>query len=163
MLSGPSSPSSANAKSEPYIDVQLLQLVDGSLPQIKGTTPLMIAIEHRQEQLVRAYLSLDVAESLPLSEQAACVTTAINRHFHEVLVLLLDRIKPLHQHLLLAIRLRAVDLVDALLQAGGAPLLHPRPRTTRDASHRRGVGRPRPDAGIVQPLQYSSGIRDLDE
>jgi len=146
--SGP--PATSSAKSEPYIDVQLLQLVDGSLPQLVGTTPLMLAIEQRQEQLVRAYLSLDVAETMTLSDQAACITVAIERHFPEVLILLLDRITPLHQHLLLAIRMRAVELVEALLQASGAPLLHPRPRANRDANNRRGMGRHRPETPVLQ-------------
>lgn len=162
LLAGtPAAPEVVSTKSEPYLDVQLLQLVDGSLPLLEGTTPLMVAIEQRQEQLVRAYLSLDVAETLPLGEQAACVTTAIQKHYHEVLVLLLDRIKPMHHHLILAIRLHAVDLVEALLQAGGAALLHPHPRTTRDASHRRGMGRHRPEPSVAQ--QYIAGLRDLDE
>mmetsp|Transcript_102663 Transcript_102663/g.162248 ORF Transcript_102663/g.162248 Transcript_102663/m.162248 type:complete len:902 (+) Transcript_102663:107-2812(+) len=152
--------SAASVKPEPYLEMQMLQLVDGSLPNIVGTTPLMLAIEQRQEQLVRAYLSLDVAETLPFTEQASCVTTAIHKNFHEVLVLLLDRIKPLHQHLLLAIRLHAVDLVEALLQAGGAPLLHPRPRVGRDHSNRR-AGRHRLDSGAAQ--QYSTGLREVDE
>jgi ankyrin repeat protein len=159
ILKGATVPPSTT-KSEPYLDLQLLQLVDGSLPQLRGTTPLMLAIEQRQEQLVRAYLSLDVAETLPFVEQAACVTAAIQLNYHEVLVLLLDRIKPLHQHLLLAIRLHAVDLVEALLQAGGAPLLHPRPRMTRESNRRGGMARQRPEPTTPQ---YSSGLRDLDE
>lgn len=163
LLSGTPSTAPISTKSEPYIDLMLLQLVDGSLPQLRGTTPLMLAIEQRQEQLVRAYLSLDVAEALPHYEQAACITMAIQRRYHDILVLLLDRIKPLHQHLLLAIRLRAVDLVEALLQAGGAPLLHPHSRTTRDASNRRGgMGRHRSEASITQGYS-TGGLRDLDE
>lgn len=148
-------------KSEPYVDVQLLQLVDGSLPHIRGTNPLMLAIEQRQEQLVRAYLSLDVAETLALSAQAACITTVIERRYHEILLLLLDRIKPLHQHLLLAIQLRAVELVEALLQASGAPLLHPHPRNTRTEGGRRGAARARHELTAAQ--QYIAGLRDLDE
>lgn len=157
LLSSTSATTAVNTKSEPYVDLQLLQLVDGSLPQLQGTTPLMLAIEKRQEQLVRAYLSLDVAETLPLSEQAACVTMAIQRGYHEVLILLLDRIKPLHQHLLMAIELHAANLVEALLQAGGAPLLHPHPRSTRDVNQRRG-SRGRQDPSDSQPYQ-----RDADE
>lgn len=148
-------------KAEPYVELQLLQLMDSSLPALQGTTPLMLAIEQRQQQLVRAYLSLDVAETLPAGEQEACITTAIQRRYHEVLVLLLDRIKPLHDHLLLAIRLRASELVEALLQADGAPLLHPRPRLTRDPSQRRGVGRHRPDIGAMQPP--IAGVRQVAE
>merc|ERR1719453_797929 len=93
-----------------------------------------------------------------MAEQADCVTVAIERNFPEVLVLLLDRIIPLHHHLLLAIRLQATELVDALLQAGGAPLLHPKPRATRDGNTRRGPVRQRtgrsPDVDAMQ--QYSS-------
>lgn len=143
LVSGTSPPSVVSSRMEPYLDLQLLQLVDGSLPRIEGTSPLMLAIENRQDQLVRAYLSLNVAETLPLDEQAACVTAAIQRHYLEVLVLLLDRIMPLHEHLLLAIQLHAEDIVEALLQAGGAPLLHSHPRSTRRATSPRRGGIPR--------------------
>jgi len=120
-----SRPRAKVASSLPYIDLQLLLLVDSSLPRLIDTTPLLLAIEGRQETLVRAYLALDVAESMPMVEQARCVTVAIEQRYSEVLSLLMDRIRPLHQHLLLSIRLHATDLVDVLLQTSGASLLHP--------------------------------------
>lgn len=113
---------------QPYIEVQLLQLVDASLPRLRGTSPLMMAVENRQEQLVRAYLSLDVVETMPVAEQEACVTAAVDRRYRDILSSLLDRIRPVHQHLMSAIRLHAEDLVEVLLHAGGGPLLRPRPR-----------------------------------
>jgi len=114
--------------SEPYLEVQLLQLVDGSLPRlVGGEHPLKLAVEFGQEQLVRMYLSLDVAEAMPPHEQAVCLSLAIARRDYSILAQLLDQMRPSHQHLLAALRLRAVDLVEALLQAGGSALLHPRP------------------------------------
>jgi len=115
----------------PYVDIQLLMMVDSSLPRVVGTTPLMLAVENRQEQLVRAYMSLDVAETCTSATQAACFTVAIEQRCLVIVLMLLDRIKPSHQHLLLAIRLRDAEIVEALLQAGSAPLLYPHPRNAR--------------------------------
>lgn len=137
---------------EPYLELQMLTIVDGSLPQLRGAHPLTLAIGQQQEQLVRAYLSFDVVESLSAQEQASCLNIAIERRFHEILVLLLDHIKPLHQHLLMAIRLHAVDVVEALLQAGGAPLLHPFPRHSRG----RRLGGRLPRGLVDEPAQRAT-------
>lgn len=112
-------------RSLPYVEMQMLHLVDNTLPRLDGTTPLMLAVENQQETLVRAYLSIDVAESLSQAEQSRCVTAAIERRFPRVLRLLLERIKPLHDHLLLAIRLQETEILEVLLQFGGSSLLHP--------------------------------------
>lgn len=132
----------AAPRRRPYVEVQMLQMVDGALPRLRGTHPLMLAVEQQQEQLVRAYLSLDIVDSLPLQEQTACVAAAIERRSHGILVQLLEHIRPTHQHLLAAVQARAPELVEALLQAGGAAVLHPRPRSRASDSPgaRRGRG-----------------------
>mmetsp|Transcript_23213 Transcript_23213/g.51237 ORF Transcript_23213/g.51237 Transcript_23213/m.51237 type:complete len:854 (-) Transcript_23213:81-2642(-) len=119
------STSSKETSTMPYLEIQMLQLVDNSLPKLLGTNPLLLAIEQRQEQLVKAYLSLDILDALTTQEQAACVSAAIQVGRAETLALLLDYLRPSHQHLLAAIQLRSVQHVELLLQAGGAPLLRP--------------------------------------
>eukprot|EP00403_Amphidinium_massartii_P006159 CAMPEP_0178380110 /NCGR_PEP_ID=MMETSP0689_2-20121128/5290_1 /TAXON_ID=160604 /ORGANISM="Amphidinium massartii, Strain CS-259" /LENGTH=842 /DNA_ID=CAMNT_0020000235 /DNA_START=93 /DNA_END=2621 /DNA_ORIENTATION=- len=136
----PSMPAGVPSSSQPYLELQMLQLVDSALPQLLHTTPLMMAIEHKQEALVRAYLSLDVAETLPAAEQEKCITAAIESRSHDILVLLLDRIKPSHQHLLAAIRLHAVEMVELLVQVGGAPLLHVGANVGMRTRHRNRAG-----------------------
>eukprot|EP00928_Gymnodinium_smaydae_P069753 TRINITY_DN5342_c1_g1_i1.p1 TRINITY_DN5342_c1_g1~~TRINITY_DN5342_c1_g1_i1.p1 ORF type:complete len:869 (-),score=120.90 TRINITY_DN5342_c1_g1_i1:97-2664(-) len=110
---------------QPYIDIQVLQLVEGSLPRLKGTTPLLLALEQQQEQLVRAYLALGAAESLPSSDQSACLSAAIGRRSRSIVVMLLHHLKPSFSHLMAAVRMGATDLVEVLLQCGGPALLHP--------------------------------------
>lgn len=121
----PPSTSGSGHKPQPFVDIQMLQLVDNSLPRVQGTSPLMLAVEGRQEHLVRAYLSLNVVETLPLREQEACLTKAIEKGSHEILAMLLDHVKPVHQHLLAAIQAGAVELTQSLLQAGGPEIIHP--------------------------------------
>eukprot|EP00929_Paragymnodinium_shiwhaense_P008404 TRINITY_DN112363_c0_g1_i1.p1 TRINITY_DN112363_c0_g1~~TRINITY_DN112363_c0_g1_i1.p1 ORF type:complete len:967 (+),score=217.98 TRINITY_DN112363_c0_g1_i1:143-3043(+) len=127
----------ASITDAPYLEVQLLQLVDSGLPRLllpegepEGVSPLLVAVRNQQAQLVRAYLGLDVLEKLPASEQAACLEAAIHCGCNgavgaSILSQLLEHLKPAHGHLLAAIRLGSVDLVEALLQAGGASVLHP--------------------------------------
>ncbi|CAE7357269.1 sad [Symbiodinium natans] len=106
----------------PYVEFELLQLVDGSLPASLGSKPLLLALENKQEQLVRGYLSFDYVERLSLQEQALCVTAAIQQSPF-MLLQLLDQIQPSHEHLLLAIRLGQDHLIEPILQAGGLSLM----------------------------------------
>eukprot|EP00927_Polykrikos_kofoidii_P067862 TRINITY_DN63295_c0_g1_i1.p1 TRINITY_DN63295_c0_g1~~TRINITY_DN63295_c0_g1_i1.p1 ORF type:complete len:958 (+),score=179.21 TRINITY_DN63295_c0_g1_i1:111-2876(+) len=116
---------SASLASIPYLDVQLLQLTDNSLPRLRGTSPMLLAIQRRQEQLVRALLGLDVFDTLSAVEKAACVMEAVECRSREIVTLLLEHVKPSHGHLLASIRLGAVELMEALLSVGGPPLLNP--------------------------------------
>eukprot|EP00439_Symbiodinium_sp_Y106_P052651 s5663_g7.t1 len=132
---------------QPYIEIELLQLVDGSLPAALGSKPLMLALENKQdcagpvfagiprkflkvlssalpdEQLVRGYLSFDYVERLSLQEQALCITAAIQQRSPFMLLQLLDQIHPTHEHLIMAIRLGQEHLLDPLLHAGGLALV----------------------------------------
>lgn len=113
----------------PYVKLELLQLVDGSLSRLLGAAPLLRAIDLGQPLLLRAFLFFDAAALLPLQDQAACLTAAIQHGRNEfsggysVLLQLLVHIKPSHEHLLLAIRLGCPKAVEALLQVSGAMLL----------------------------------------
>mmetsp|Transcript_79614 Transcript_79614/g.234140 ORF Transcript_79614/g.234140 Transcript_79614/m.234140 type:complete len:774 (-) Transcript_79614:334-2655(-) len=142
--SGGSPPTAALEHDEqPYLELQLLQLVDCSLPRLAGGVhPLLLAVADQQEQLVRAYLSLNVADSLPAQDQAQCISMAIDQRAHSILVQLLDQMQPSHQHLLAALRIRSVDLVEALLQAGGAALLNPSPLPNIRTGGRSSLRRP---------------------
>jgi len=122
----------------PYLDLELLHLVDSSLPGVVGTEPLLLAVQNGQEQLVRGYLSFDYAVRLSRREQAACVAATIERNSIGLLVQLLDQIRPSHQHLIMAIRLGLDQLIEPLLQAGGPSLLRPcgPPRSASGAGSR---------------------------
>lgn len=125
-----------------YLDVELLQLTDGVFPRFRDTHPLRVAIERRQEQLVRAYLIFDVVDHIPSSEQAACIATAIEKSCHSILVMLLEHVRPCHWQLRAAIEAGDTDSVEAILQAGGPSILRPWPVSKRaEASGRRARGR----------------------
>eukprot|EP00913_Durusdinium_trenchii_P035914 g33604.t2 len=106
----------------PYLDLELLQLVDGSMCSSMGPTPLLNALQRRQEQLIRGYLAFDYVERLSLEEQALVVASSI-KHFPNMLLQLLDQIQPCQEHLLMAIKLGADQLLEPLLQAGGMSML----------------------------------------
>ncbi|CAE7424427.1 ANK2 [Symbiodinium sp. CCMP2456] len=136
---------------QPYIELELLQLVDGSLPAALGSKPLMLALENKQEQLVRGYLSFDYVERLSLQEQALCITAAIQQRSPFMLLQLLDQIHPTHEHLIMAIRLGQEHLLDPLLHAGGLALVRSK-RLLRRAQGGQGRGpsaddRPSPRSG----------------
>ncbi|CAE7211425.1 sad [Symbiodinium sp. KB8] len=123
---------------QPYIELELLQLVDGSLPAALGSKPLMLALENKQEQLVRGYLSFDYVERLSLQEQALCITAAIQQRSPFMLLQLLDQIHPTHEHLIMAIRLGQEHLLDPLLHAGGLALVRSKQllRRTQDKANK---------------------------
>lgn len=87
-----------------------------------GPTPLLNALQRRQEQLIRGYLAFDYVERLSLEEQALVVASSI-KHFPNMLLQLLDQIQPCQEHLLMAIKLGADQLLEPLLQAGGMSML----------------------------------------
>ncbi|CAJ1337946.1 unnamed protein product [Effrenium voratum] len=102
---------------EPYLDLEMLQLVDGSVITALGPAPLLRALERRQEQLIRGYLAFDYVERLSLEDQGKAVAVAIEQ-FPSMLLQLLDQIQPCQEHLITAIRLGADQLIEPLLQAG---------------------------------------------
>lgn len=158
----PSSPLIGTPSGQPYLELQLLQLVDNSLPRlVDGIHPIMLAIKEEQAQLVRAYLSIDVVETLHAPEQALCLSMAIEQRSHSLLVQLLDQMRPSHQHLLAALQLHAVELVEVLLQAGGAALLHPSPRSSglRSGGHSSMRRPPRGEASPSSPRSGPAGSR----
>lgn len=143
----------------------MLQIVDGSLPRVSGVVPLLLAVEDSQDMLVRAYLSFDAAEQLSPQEQAACLSSAIERRILAILVQLLGHIRPSHEHLLQAIRLGFAKAADALLTAGGPGLLHPRHRSERSGSPGRARPRPQeheqPNRPQMTPLALACFLGDV--
>jgi len=117
--------------------VRLLQLVDGALPKLSESHPLMLAIAQRKEQLVRLYMQLDVVDHLSVREKADCVTAAIEGRALGVLTQLLERINPGHWHVISAIHSGVPEILDAVLEAGGPAILHPR-LSGRPSCSRRG-------------------------
>lgn len=109
------------SKQPPFLELELLQLADGS--SLLGATPLLLAIENRQETLVRGYLSFDCVERLSREEQAICLAAALHQQSLGLVLQLLEQIQPMHEHLLMVIRMGADELVEPLLQAGGPSLL----------------------------------------
>ncbi|CAL1172361.1 unnamed protein product [Cladocopium goreaui] len=105
-----------------YLDIELLQLLDGSMCTAMGAAPLLSALQRRQEQLIRGYLAFDYVERLSLEDQALVVASSI-KHFPNMLLQLLDQIQPCQEHLLMAIKLGADQLLEPLLQAGGMSML----------------------------------------
>jgi len=138
---GPNANDAANPSVSqlPYLELEILQLADGALPRLCGTHPLRLAIDAKQEQLVRAYLMFDVAETLSPQQQSACIAQAIDKGCSGILVMLLDHIRPSHQHLLAAVHTQSPELVEAVLQAGGPAVLNPwfRSRQNDSSSNRR--------------------------
>jgi len=105
-----------------YVDIELLQLLDGSMCTAMGAAPLLSALQRKQEQLIRGYLAFDYVERLSLEDQALVVASSIE-HFPNMLLQLLDQIQPCQEHLLMAIKLGADQLLEPLLQAGGMGML----------------------------------------
>lgn len=102
---------------EPFVELELLQLVDSSLTQLQGALPLLRAINTGQAVLLRGLLGFEAAATLQPHDQAACITAALLKGHIEILSQLLEHMKPQHEHLLLAIRRGSPKAVEALMQA----------------------------------------------